>query len=276
MKRVISFFLICIFSVSNLFAYGGKTHELLTKLVVTKLSLEDKIGSEVAKNIVESCNFPDDDCTLGAGSFYTSHFFDPDKAFMGLDDQNGTSWWINWFYKKKNTKIPSNALIAALYFLLRAYRLWNIDEKKDSMCELGKAVHYIEDMCCSAHQVNWKANLSDAFFLKHSSYESLIDSYVIDRDKRNCLLSEQNNFDFRNDGRFYKLKADNFKELLMYFRTIIIGYATISKNTTYGRYAGYKPYYYWDARGDDEDIRYAYQAVISTIYLFFKALNINL
>lgn len=151
------------------FSFSGPTHVFVTKNAINMLDGSDKkIGEFYTSNdrtiLAESCTKPDDDEIEGA---YKYHFFNPatEKNFMGED---------------------LSALVKFTSHYNNAVELFSCGKRVDSMVELARALHFLEDLNTPVHTNNQDV-LDTAFnFPFHISFE---DKCVEIQDETKSLLS---------------------------------------------------------------------------------------
>lgn len=237
-KKILSFVLIVCISTINSYAFGSTSHFNLTWTAIINTKLLDKFELkdrlDIRDVLLQSCNFPDE---KERDYMFYKHFYDPAECFEGLNGGNNAMNLMNCHYKE-------------------AKKNWEIDRNK-SLKELGCAIHYLQDMCCVAHEVSWFENLLYVaiLFLKHQLYEKAVDEYF----KTNfyTLIEKYKDFDFRKNT--------------IDINGTVIGYAHYLKST-------FKSKYQWSILHeiDIDEVGTAHQATCKLIYLFFKEVGIEL
>ena len=86
-KKITCYVFTLIFSIPTLFAFGGISHKLLTKSAIINTKLLEKFPESLEKNLLESCNYPDETWS----SFFAlqkPHFVNPFDGFKSLEEQD--------------------------------------------------------------------------------------------------------------------------------------------------------------------------------------------
>jgi len=144
-------------SVHSASAFGSRTHERLSELafheVLTDLGLARYI-TRLNPTLLHNCTGPDRDETKGFGGYYEAHFFNVERD---LD--------------KRDT---------ALTRMERHYR-WSIEYAQngdllDSVRELARALHYLQDICCPVHIWQYSINNMPANLALHRRLEGEFDT----------------------------------------------------------------------------------------------------
>lgn len=226
-RKAISIFcgliLMTFFTLPAVEAYGEETHKTLTRCVFgcTKmLRIFDKSERlNMEQELLKACVKPDDE---EIGFLFEPHFYDPSTVLSKLNKDTALTRMYSHF---KN-----------------GVALWNRGNKVGSMDELGRALHYMQDLCCVVHSRSWLSNVFD--LSTHIRYEN-----DMNRDRNEHLYtiidSGKLNFDFRGskDVRY----TANF-----YSNQIKDCYKGASTKATF------------------EEFEIAYKASCELVYLFFK------
>ena len=252
------------------FAFGNETHKELTRSAIERLILrlnlnnDDLFNDELFKELISSCNFPDQDGILGFYTLFASHFYDPDDEY-GLDAKNIINEGI--FSKS----VPGNALVATIRFFDEALKCWSEPGgNKEAMKKLGIAIHYAQDACCLAHQMSWWTNAK--WFLwfphfAHTTYEKNIDDYIV----RNYRQLIEKQYGFEKDLKSYN--SYNIIDVYPFVFSIVSSYSKILKDERFTDYYHYKI--------NAENIKFseifiAHIVTYELICLFFKAVCIDI
>lgn len=260
-KKVICLFFICMISVRNLFAFGGHTHEALTECALKNNFSQFNINKfDKEGKLKIYCNLPDQDLKLGKGTFFKSHFFEPNKVNNDFREKFGSQ---ELDLKKIDDKsvIPDNAADAVYMYFWQALEKCDRKNDDEAVKYLGMAIHYAQDMCCFAHQKSWYRNIWDAVSLKHSRYESKIDYFTKEVGIRmfgkqynrisDCMLSLDN----KKFARFISLN------IVTYVKKMI---EKINNENLYQK------------KGNElNEIGFAYRATCELIYAFCKKQGIR-
>ncbi|MDO4503818.1 MAG: zinc dependent phospholipase C family protein [Clostridia bacterium] len=217
----------------------------------------------VSDALIEYSNLPDNDERIGKGSYFYSHFFEPSE--FKIDDLinpkmfDATRLFIcGYLYDKEYWSIPDNASVAAYMFFLEALENFksNSSDINKYLVSLGKAIHYMQDMCCIAHQKTWQKNLWDAVKLYHYAYEVKIDSFMKDNWNKFHIIYAPT-FDFNLSSSDNKEYASKIIENCINLFVMPIYQTGKSKAKGYGGEICF------------EEIEYAYFATYYLIYAFF-------
>ena len=233
-------------SYNNVLSFDGKTHYQITRSAIINTKLLDHFPIEHRKklkgDLLKSCNFPDNDTSSYITGFY-SHFFNPDKGFDGLEEKDFTL--IN---------LRGNAFTSMYADYLEAKELWRKGNQFESIDKLGRSIHYMQDMCCIAHEMNWKDNIK--FFLsgQHVKYENIINDYISMNFYK--FLDTYKDFDFR--------KVQNVG-------SVAVSMSSLLKSKFIDKYRSSNI-----DNLDIEKIGIAHKATCKLIYIFFKEVGIKL
>ncbi|MGM9969645.1 MAG: zinc dependent phospholipase C family protein [Anaeroplasma sp.] len=242
MKRFILFFVICLFSIQNLFAFDYLTHEQISISVAGLFNFKNKNLFCQFKN---GSNFPDRDSRQGLRTLYYYHFYNPSD--------------IDAKERKKKS---------ALTYMYNFYCKAILNHKKgnyeEAMFNLGCAAHYIQDMCCMVHQMDWYSNLynlvkidlnsSNEYHKKiinaHAEYEKIVNSVVMDK----IQLLEEKYSTWRNENKY-----TDPRKFAVYYADNLYKNKQFDKNTMYNK-------------NDIEDIEVscAYKATYFLMLAFFS------
>ena len=261
-KRFFLVFIIFCFSYTSVVtAFGGETHRTLTETAFNIIDIsklfKDNEQDELMDRLFESCNTPDEDETDG-NTFY-GHFYDFNYECSDLTKHTAMSM-MNCHFKN-------------------AKKLWNDDQKFMAIDELGKRIHYMQDMCCIVHLLG-RFNLNHLHLLVHKQYENAMDAVALSYLYR--VFQSKDKFDYRdNDGmniigiaNAYSLQVSSrynkdilsiFSSTFSVFISDIIGISDKSEIRIKAKKA--IPF---------EDFEIAYKATCELIYLFFKEVGIEL
>lgn len=119
-------------------AFGSRSHERLTEIAFTQeIENLQRVGwlsdktyklADCIQDIVHSSVGPDRDESGGIGGFYSGHFYNP---YYDKNEDNAMR------RMKKHFEISIDYL--------------NRNMKRDAIKELGRSLHYLQDMCCPVH-----------------------------------------------------------------------------------------------------------------------------
>lgn len=247
-KKITCYVFTLIFSIPTLFAFGGISHKLLTKSAIVNTKLLEKFPESLEKNLLESCNYPDETWS----SFFVlqkPHFVNPFDGFKSLEEQD-----------MYNGEHP-NAFISMLDEYNNALLFWRSSKQVESIERLGRAIHYLQDMCCIAHEMCWCDNIKYFFEIdkklfggRHVSYENEVDKYI--KKNFNTLITEYKNYNFRQNKYIDNTAFSNSMFVKEKFDE------------------KYKSNRYKEI--ELEEIGAAHKATCELIYLFFKEVGIEL
>lgn len=150
-----SIFVICSLNISC-FAFSGETHQYATQhgISLVRDTFKGKVAEfyndSVKDKIFEFCTKPDEDETDGA---FKMHFYNPDtdKNFMGEDE---------------------SALAMFKMHYANALKYYKKNEKVKSCEELGRAIHFLEDLNTPVHTNNQSLMDSATNLAFHVSFEN--------------------------------------------------------------------------------------------------------
>lgn len=246
LKKLLIILLALPFVNNNVHSFGGKTHYQITRSAIINTKLLDHFPIEHRKklknDLLNSCNFPDNDTSSRITGFY-SHFYNPDKGFDGLEEKDFLL--IN---------LRKNAFTSMYADYLKAKELWRKGNQFESIDKLGRSIHYMQDMCCIAHEMNWRNNIK--FFLsgQHVKYENILDKYI-----------SMNFFNFLDTYKDFNFrKARNIG-------SVAISMSSLLKSKFIDKYKNKNiniP--------DIEEVGIAHKATCELMYLFFKEVGIDL
>ena len=244
MKNKLYMYIILLFSAfmykSN--AFGGDAHFTITQSAYLRTCILDKFDSEERKDlevtIIKGCNIPDEE---ESSYIYKSHFYNimPNIASKIEDilttDDNAEKRMYQHYRK-------------GIEFYRTGNRIGMFDE-------LGRSLHYMEDMCCPVHLLGWGS-------IKHNWFD-------IGKFKRiHDIYEEEMN---KKCGKFlYKLigndEPSDFKKVYT-LKGIVNTYPL-------------KAYHYYESLHQTEPtyevFKNAHEASCELIYLFFKEVGIEL
>lgn len=242
-------------------AFGGETHRTLTETAFNSIDISqlfrDDEQDELMEHLFKSCNTPDYEET-DKNIFY-GHFYDFNYECSDLTKHSAMSMMCCHFRNAKN--------------------LWADDEKFLAIDELGKSIHYMQDMCCIVHLLG-RFDLNNLHLLVHKQYENAMDAVAISYFYK--IVQSKDKFDYRyNDGmsvvgiaNAYSLQVSSkynkdilsiFCSTLSTFISDMIGISDKSEIRIKAKKA--IPF---------EDFEIAYKATCELIYLFFKEVGIEL
>lgn len=120
------------------FAFGSRSHERLSTLAFNReIAILEKIGwlnereysrAVCLEDLTHSAVDPDRTETGGASRPYAGHFYNPHYDHF-----------------------PDNALTRMAEHFDRAINYARRKHKKDAIKELGRSLHYLQDLCCPVH-----------------------------------------------------------------------------------------------------------------------------
>lgn len=231
---------------NNISAFGGKGHMLITKSAIMNTRLLEKFPEEkrekLKENLLNSCNYPDKTWS-SLFVLYKSHFINPNESFSALYEED--------MYNGEH----SNAFISMIDEYNKALMFWGSCKQVEAIEHLGCAIHYLQDMCCIAHEMSWKDNNWHFITMRHTSYEKSVDTYLENNFEK--LIEKYKDFDFRNND----IQLEN----------IAVANAVTCKNNFDNKYKSDK---YKEI--DIEEVGIAHKATCELIYLFFKEVLIKL
>jgi len=135
---------------SKVAAFGGTTHQRITDEATHQLSI-----SLPKSAIMAGCTDPDE-----------------------IENDGGT--FVGHFYDHKNdTYYGNNAFARMEFHYAKAVLAYTHGNRWDAGLELGRALHYVQDMCCPVHSWGFSFNLVHLGI--HFAYEKKVDdvtSYV--------------------------------------------------------------------------------------------------
>lgn len=200
--RCIFYILMVVFlEFSTVFAYGGETHIILTREACAHTGMLEKLfNSEweqinMHKKLLGACVSPDE---KEVGFAFHDHFWD---SHIEMDK-------IKYGYEKDN----------AMFRMLEHYRngieLWKkVDNKEGAIEELGKTLHYMQDICCNAHKQSWIKNL---FKLpSHLMYENYMDKHAVEYSIN--IMSSSTKYDFRLERLESEWGDDDILKIAQFF-----------------------------------------------------------
>ncbi|MGM9969636.1 MAG: zinc dependent phospholipase C family protein [Anaeroplasma sp.] len=224
MKRFVLFFIICLFSIQNLFAFDYLTHEQIS-ISVTKFFNIFK-NENLYGSFINGSNAPDFIYRHSLMTLYYSHFYNPEDP-----------------------RAENNALTKMCNFYDIALQYYREGKHTKAMFNLGCAAHYIQDMCCMVHQMNWSANIPNIFVIDrnssnpyhieiinaHADYEKAVNCAVMDKITP-LPASEKLRKDL--DGKYLdgeEVVSTDPKSFAMYYANELYKNKQFNKNTKYSR-----------------------------------------
>jgi len=133
---------------ASVFAFGEKCHKRITEEAIHQVSVFLPLSK-----ILDGCTYPDE---VENGNLYSGHFYDPLFDFSRQE--------------------PDNALTRMESHYRQALEARARDDLNTAGHELGQALHYVQDMCCSVHTWGYSFNMSPQRLLMHVAYENGLDA----------------------------------------------------------------------------------------------------
>lgn len=253
----IIFILLC---APNFYAFGNFTHEQLTEIACHRVKMLEQFTKEqqkiVLSHLLLSCNIPDAQET---DWFMWGHFYN--------------------FNTECSSLIKDSALSRMNLHFQKAKSLWYNSDRFSSIDELGKSIHYMQDICCIAHL--W-GRMFNVFNLdKHRKYENAMD--VVASSYSYIILQSSTQFNFRDNANMPIVGVAN-----LYALQVISRYQNNLPNPSFWDFFDVTIGIRKRMIGVDklrekakkivpfEDFELAYQATCELIYLFFQEVGISL
>lgn len=190
-KKVICCVAITVFFIPTLFAFSGVSHELITKSAVINTKLLEKFPIGLERNLLKSCNYPDETWCRRFISCESSLFGAP-EMLISLPEKN--------IYDQEH----SYAFLSMIYEYDSALSLWKSFKQVESIQALGRAIHYLQDICCISYEMYWLNNAPFSFKAgkklfggKNVSYETEVDEYI--KNNFDSIVNKYKNYDFRQN-----------------------------------------------------------------------------
>ena len=245
------------------FAFGSKTHKKLTELAFNTVGMRKafttKTGAEATKEILlKKCVGDDSD------GYYYRNFYEP---LCDPDEQEHND----------------NALTRMNSHFSQGLEFWRKNDINEAVGELGRALYYLQNMCCIVHL--WGYDYNDFHLLLHVAIEDALDANISTYQSE---LNTQNLNDFRvnnstpeNTAIYYsKLVYNKFSDLKYEDSGTALKFITLAGlnpvavlynqtihpvvlRCTAGKFGGAM-------------FELAARASCELIYMFFKELGINL
>lgn len=245
---------------SRLHAFGNPTHERLTETACNSTEMLNAFAlserNEVIDRLFRGCNIPDAEETSW---FMWGHFYDFDTECSDLTKDSALSRMHSHFENAK--------------------RLWSAGNRLDAIEELGRGIHYMQDICCMVHV--WGRFYNYFNLPTHRTYENALDEAAVAYAHR--IAISPNVFDFRFNRGMPIIGVANFYALKTLER-----YRTNPPSASFWSFFdgpfGVRRAYVGaeEHRGEAkqavpfEDFELAYQATCELIYSFFQAVGISL
>lgn len=259
-NKILCTFILLFYTLQTTYAFGNPTHERLTEAACNSTHMlnvfdpNEKNG--IITRLLKSCNIPDAEETSW---LMWGHFYDFNAERSDLTKDSALSRMYSHFQKAKSLWLNGN-------------RFFAIDE-------LGKSIHYMQDMCCMVH--TW-GRFNNYFNLTtHRAYENALDKVAVAYFHKISISPDVFNFKFNRGmpiigvANLYVLKTLNrydktppnasflsFFDGLSTLRDVYVGSEKHRKEAMEA-----VPF---------EDFELAYQATCELIYLFFQEVGINL
>lgn len=223
----------CILYCGLVTAYGDLTHRSITLSALDTTNVISLVFREneiikVEDEILKACVMPDYEET---GFLFKSHFYDTKTWFDGLNKETAFKYMYDHFN--------------------RGITFWKQNKKLDAVRELGKSMHYMEDMCCVLHLTGWT---NPKHIIVHKKYENEMDKKSPEFSFCITKLNLLNKFNFRET-------IDIRGTATSYSRAVFMSYTENSNNFPKVRF---------------KEFGYAHNACCELIYLFFKEVGIEL
>ena len=241
-KKLICYFSLILNLSSTAFAFGNYAHFAITQSaylrtkILDRFDTKEKIDLEVA--LINGCNIPDEE---ESDYIYKSHFYNIMPNLLNKVEDILTT--------------KDNAEKRMYMHYQNGIQFYKIGNKVKAFDELGKSLHYMEDMCCPVHLLGW-SSLSHNRVCIHK-FKRVHDLYEEEMN-RECgkflyrLMNNDKPFDFR---QVYSLKG-------------IVGSYPLKIYSDYKKSQQTNPTY--------QVFKNAHQASCELIYLFFREVGICL
>ena len=155
LKRLFSLLVVGLFSIQNLFAFSEHTHRELTDIALNKCAVfrNSKIDNRLKSIILDSCSEGKD--------IDSSHFCGLIDNPLNLERIGGFDMGLE--YQNYRERYPESVLVYLFEQYREAINYWKNRCYKGSMEHLGRAIRYMQDICCVVNPIGVSQSQIDIY-----------------------------------------------------------------------------------------------------------------